>query len=93
MHEIGHALGFGSSAAFEALVQDGAFVGPRAMELFGGPVPLSEDEAHFAADTSIGGRVPTMELGSRVGERKLPTALDLAVLEDIGYEIRWELVP
>lgn len=93
MHEIGHALGFGSSAAFDALVEDGMFVGPRAMELFGGPVPLAPDLAHFAADTEFEGRTPTMELGSRVGERKRPTALDLAALEDIGYEIRWELVP
>lgn len=93
MHEIGHALGFGGSLAYEALVVDDTFTGPRAVEIFGGPVPLSSDLSHFARDTMIDGQTPVMELGSRPGERKFPTALDLAVLEDIGYAIRWDQVP
>jgi hypothetical protein len=92
IHEIGHVLGIGSAAAFEALVEDGNFVGPKAIEVHGGPVPLAPDESHFARDISSRGKVPSMELGTAPGQRKRPTALDLAVLEDLGYSIRWELV-
>jgi hypothetical protein len=93
IHEIGHALGFANSNAFDALVDNGTFVGPTAMDLHGGPVPLSPDNYHFITDTMSAGATPVMEAGTKNGERKRPTPLDLAVLEDIGYEIRWELVP
>jgi len=92
IHEIGHVLGIGSAAAFEALVEDGNFVGQKAMEVHGGPVPLAPDGTHFARDISSRGKVPSMELGTAPGQRKRPTALDLAVLEDLGYSIRWDLV-
>jgi hypothetical protein len=85
-------LGFGSSAAFEALVQDGAFVGARAVEVHGGPVPLAPDGVHFESNTMSNGKVPSMEYGTAPGQRKRPTELDLAVLEDLGYTVRWELV-
>ena len=92
IHEIGHVLGIGSAAAFDALVENGNFVGQKAMEVHGGPVPLAPDETHFARDISSRGKVPSMELGTAPGQRKRPTALDLAVLEDLGYSVRWELV-
>jgi hypothetical protein len=92
IHELGHVLGIGSAAAFDALVEDGRFIGARAMEVHGGPVELAPDGNHFAADTMSRGKVPSMEYGTRPGQRKRPTELDLAVLEDLGYTIRWELV-
>lgn len=92
IHEIGHALGIGSAKAFEALVVDSAFVGEKAMEVYGGPVPLEPGGDHFAHDIMSNEKTPSLELGTQLGERKLPTALDLAVLEDLGYTIRWDLV-
>jgi hypothetical protein len=92
IHEFGHVLGIGSAAAFDALIENGNFVGRKAMEVHGGPVPLAPDESHFARDISSRGKVPSMELGTAPGQRKRPTALDLAVLQDLGYSIRWELV-
>jgi len=92
IHELGHVLGIGSAAAFDALVEAGRFVGPRAMEVHGGPVPLAADGVHFERDTLSNGKLPSLELGTAPGQRKRPTELDLAVLEDLGYTIRWELV-
>lgn len=87
IHELGHALGVGGSAAFEAWVDADAetFIGPRAMEVYGGPVPLAGDLVHIRGDVLSDGQEPAMAFGTMPGQRKSPTPLDLAVLEDIGY--------
>jgi hypothetical protein len=92
IHEIGHMLGIGSAAAWDELVDGTNFIGERTMEVFGGPVPLATDLSHFADETMIDGETPSMELGTEPGQRKYPTRLDLAVLEDLGYTIRWDLI-
>jgi len=89
IHEVGHVLGFATSNAFEALISGETFIGPRAVEVYGGPVPLEPDLNHILHDTEINGKIPVMERGSPLGQRKRPTELDLAVLEDIGYIIDW----
>lgn len=88
-HEIGHVLGFATSNAFQALISGETFTGPRAMEIYGGPVPLEPDLNHILRNTEINGEIPVMERGSSAGRRKTPTELDLAILEDIGYIIDW----
>jgi hypothetical protein len=91
MHEMGHMLGIGSAAAFTDLVVNGTFQGARAMEVYGAAVPLAPDNVHILRNTMSGGRLPVMEYGSAPGQRKAPTELDLAILEDLGYQIRWDI--
>jgi Ca2+-binding RTX toxin-like protein len=86
LHEIGHILGIGTSAAFEALVANGMFDGVNARAVNGGqPVPLEADMSHvqdgFAGDTVLFDPILTN------GTRTLPSDLDLAMLADIGFEI------
>ena len=86
LHEIGHILGIGTSAAFEALIVDGGFAGVNARAVNDGlPLPLESDLSHvdegFADDTVL--LDPTITTGTRT----LPGIVDLAMLADIGFEI------
>jgi hypothetical protein len=98
LHEIGHALAFYGSrtALYAQYTADGRFFrGPKAMELYGGPVPIGNPiRAHFAEDVTYHGQMPLMVSGSNVprNRRLRITALDLAVLQDLGYRIRWDRV-
>lgn len=87
LHELGHILGVGTAPAFRALVEEGAFTGPRASALYGGPVPLAADEEHFTNDVRFEGERVLMDVSDPLGERFLPTGLDLAALADLGYEL------
>jgi len=85
-HEIGHILGVGTSGAFSNLVTATGFDGPNARAVNGGtPIPLAPDLAHvadgFADDSTL--MDPTLTTGTR----GTPTAVDLALLADIGFEI------
>ena len=85
-HEIGHILGIGRSGAYEARIVEGTFAGPNAMSVNGGaPVPLADGGFHVA-DGFAGGGV-LLDPTSMRGERKGPSAVDLAILADIGYEV------
>jgi hypothetical protein len=90
LHEIGHVLGIGASPLWEELIVDGAFTGPRAVALYGGPVPVYEDNSHLDLGVTSDGAECLMGPSTTAGTRKLPTALDLAVLEDLGYHLRTE---
>ncbi|WP_434051872.1 MAG: hypothetical protein RDA78_21780 [Roseibium sp.] len=86
VHEIGHILGIGASPTFDALIVGTGFTGPNARGANGGvPVPLEPDGNHvregFAGDSVV--MDPILALGTRT----VPTAIDLALLVDIGYEI------
>jgi hypothetical protein len=88
LHEIGHTLGLGSSSeAFKALVVNGQFTGAHAVALYGGPVPMYSDGVHIALDVRSGGVECLMNPSTTAGIRRLPTPIDLAMLEDIGYHI------
>jgi hypothetical protein len=88
LHELGHVLGIGACDAFTNLVDaNGRFAGPKAVAVYGGPVPLSPDRAHLAKGTTSAGRPVLMDPGDRVGTRNYPTPLDVAMLADIGYEV------
>jgi len=85
VHEIGHVLGFGTSAIFDQ-IGAGGFDGPNALAVNGGaPIPLEPDLGHvvdgFAGDSVLMDPVGTF------GVRKTPTDIDKALLADIGYEI------
>ena len=91
LHEIGHILGIGASGAFDAFVvtdpNDGMkyFTGPNATtQNSGNPVLLEQDQAHVNEDFES---EVLLDPFSVIGERVLPTAIDLAILADIGYQI------
>ncbi len=88
-HEIGHALGIGGSDTYEALVNAELtfFEGPKAMSVYGGPVPLIENGGLHFAEIVIDDREPIMSQGTARGMRHEPGRLDFAALEDIGYEV------
>jgi len=94
LHEFGHILGIGTSAAWHALVttdENGQnfFNGPSAVETFGGPIPLQDGSfpSHFAASGIF--PEPLLDPNLTTGTRKLLTELDVAALRDIG----WQIVP
>jgi hypothetical protein len=88
-HEIGHALGIGLSPAFSRLSAGGAFTGPAARSLNGNnPVPLDRGGGHVVSSTATTGD-PLMSPLIVQGKRKLPTALDIALLSDIGYAVNY----
>lgn len=88
MHELGHILGVSPSEAFSVHVVDGTFQGPRAMEVYGGPVPLAGDGfGHIADEVRIDGKRPLMSTRKPADARYEITRLDRAILADIGYEL------
>jgi hypothetical protein len=97
-HEIAHVLGFGLSSAFLSHVETTAanqrqFVGHHAEVINGGnPMPLSNDAGHIRQGYQFGGSgEPLMSPTADVGQRKLPTVLDLAVLNDLGYSVDYRV--
>ena len=86
IHEIGHALGFGTAEAFDALVVDSHFTGYNSVRLNqGNPVPLELDDSHF--EDGFVGSPSSMEPYSLAGTREQISEFDKAALADIGYEI------
>jgi len=91
-HEIGHILGFGEAASWDARIDgQGRFTGETSMAAFGGPVPLDQFRSHWALGTAstVGGIAQTtlMDPSTVRGTRELPTALDYAGFADIGWQV------
>lgn len=99
LHEIGHSLGLNvnSTTISWNTYQSGAlFNGPNAVSVYGSAVPtVSGSNRHWAEDTMsvvFGTNTPqeaAMDPTLTVGERKLFTALDVAALKDVG----WDIIP
>ncbi len=84
-HELLHVLGFGLANSWNAKVV-GGFTGPNAVAVSGkSPVPLS-DASHWASGTTSNGQIALMTPESTNGQRKLPTRLDFAGMQDIGWQ-------
>ena len=89
-HEIGHMLGIGTCEAFRLLIQNNSFVGPKTVEIYGEPLPLSEDNYHIGdTATPVDEEEYLMDPATKNGMRKRPSIVELAILADIGYEIDW----
>ena len=86
-HEFGHVLGLGTSPRWFSQSSGGHFNGPAAAAIYGGPVPLSADGAHWANNLTVGGvhasLDPTLQTGTRVNF----SSLDYAGLADLGWSI------
>ena len=87
LHEFMHALGLGATGSYFKLYDSAFFTGAKSAALFGGNVPLEPDGHHWKQGTTYLGYEPVMTPESTTGKRKLPTELDFAALDDIGWEI------
>jgi hypothetical protein len=87
-HEVGHVLGFGTAMAYFAHVSNATFTGAHAMAAYGGAVPLIANGTHFASGLSSGGREPLLDPSRPAGVRSTATPLDVAVMADLGYDLR-----
>lgn len=89
LHELGHVLGLGTAASWSTFVSGGLFVGANATAANGGPVPVADGHwlegtmSQFAGLPQEAAMDPTLT----VGTRKQFTALDIAALDDIGWDI------
>ena len=85
-HELFHVLGFGLANSWNAKVA-GGFTGTNSVAISGrSPVPLN-DASHWASGTTSNGQIALMTPESINGQRKLPTRLDYAGLQDIGWQL------
>ncbi|MBC8354315.1 MAG: hypothetical protein H8E66_20160 [Planctomycetes bacterium] len=90
MHEVVHLFGFGTSRAWMNNVSSGVFNGPASRAANGDQgVTLSSGGGHWANGTTNSGQEAAMDPSLTTGTRKLLTPLDLAGLDDVG----WELLP
>ena len=97
-HEIFHCLGFyGATDEWKKFViQDGTqsyFNGPITRALLGGPLPLSpSDNSDHYGNTSLAGNIVPRGLMFQWGNYELNRLdigrVDLAVLQDLGYQIK-----
>lgn len=93
-HELAHALGIGTASSWNAMiVGDGsctsglAFGGAAANTSNGGADPCVESDAgHFENGLTNGGQEVAMDPSLTTGTRKLLTGLDIAALDDVGWE-------
>ncbi|MBN1911051.1 MAG: hypothetical protein JW818_14995 [Pirellulales bacterium] len=101
LHELGHLLGIGLSDSWKNLLEDESFIGTHSMAVHGGPVPLQPViKKHWAGGTTsqiYGGSLSqevSMAPSVNKGDRKLYTDLDVAGLDDIGWDTKrpaiWE---
>ena len=91
-HELGHVLGFGTVPTWFAQVSNGTFTGAHSEAVYGGPVPLTWGSGEELANISVNGTRPdfnlTLPVGMIAGTPSSPmTALDWAILEDIGWQV------
>ncbi|MDB6173885.1 MAG: hypothetical protein JWL59_3196 [Chthoniobacteraceae bacterium] len=86
-HEIAHLLGFNASVnAFAAHTSAaGLFIGSHALSVYGGPVPLSDDDSHLEADLQFEASFLTMDPALHYQTRTRFSNLEFAILQDIGY--------
>ena len=80
MHEMLHAIGWGTTWSRDGLIENGYFIGENAMDVHGGPVKLNGN-GHL--DESVGNEMGTTYITNNAENI---TDLTLAILEDMGYE-------
>lgn len=92
LHELGHVLGLGSADSWYNLINNSdEFTGAAAVATFSGNIPITSDGAHWDYGTMsfVDGvaQEAAMDPDIFLGTRKLFTDLDLAALDDIGWDI------
>ncbi len=92
LHELGHVLGLGTADSWDNLINDSdEFTGANAVATFSGNIPVTDEGAHWASGTKsfVDGVLQETAMDPEIsyGVRKLFTDLDLAALDDIGWDI------
>ena len=86
-HEVGHILGLGTAPTWFGQVSGGAFRGPAARAVYGGPVPVTADGAHWANGLTVGRSPVSLDPVMSTGTRVAFSALDYAALGDAGWSV------
>ncbi len=96
LHELAHVLGLGTADAWYAAINGGVFTGPASAAANGGAEPgVTPGGGHWLDGTTSriyltpSAQETALDPDILLGARKLPTDLDLAGLDDIG----WDLAP
>ncbi|MDB5309360.1 MAG: repeat protein, partial [Gemmataceae bacterium] len=93
-HELAHTLGIGTVPTWFAQVKNGAFTGPHAETIYGGPVPLTWGAGGELNNVTVKGVPPVMNLNLQAGTRVATfTPLDWSLLADIGWSVGGVTVP
>lgn len=94
LHEILHVLGYGTSASWDDLVSGTDWAGSEVASILGtGIDALNVDGFHIASGLESPGyedgvlRQTVLNKSPQPGERDQITLLDIAFLEDVGYQI------
>jgi hypothetical protein len=89
LHELGHALGFGTAGEWSDLVVGGLFTGAASVASYGGSVPTSGGHWADGVESTVGGVTQETAMDPIItqGDRKLFTELDFAGLDDIGWDV------
>lgn len=88
IHELGHALGFGTAASFKRLISGSSFVGSVSKAANGNVnVPLASGLGHWKDGILSGGKETAMDPTIVGGTRKLLTPLDYAGFDDLGWTV------
>ena len=97
LHEIGHVLGMGIADSWDNLINvSDEFTGAVSVAEYGGNVPLQSTHGHWAAGTTSTvfltstSQEAAMDPNITVGTRKVFTDLDMAGLDDIGWDVNPE---
>src|SRR5262249_16382547 len=89
-----HILGFGVSESWFRIASGNQFFGPNAAAINNNqPVPLTSGNFEWVEDTLSQGQRTLMDADLEDGERILPTALDLAAMQDIGWTLQTNSPP
>lgn len=93
IHELGHILGFSRDIyAFKRHVVNSTFTGPNAKLVNGGQgIPLSENGHIQEGYTYSNYGESSLDPTTMDGVRQLPTLLDMAILDDVGYTINYAM--
>ncbi|MEZ6071956.1 MAG: dockerin type I domain-containing protein [Pirellulales bacterium] len=89
VHELAHALGFGTADEWIALVSGGQFFGAASIASYGSPVPVTAGHWAEGVDSTVNGVAQETAMDPTVtqGQRKYFTELDFAGLDDIGWDV------
>lgn len=84
MHEMLHAIGFGTTWSRDGLISGDNYIGQNGMDVYGGPVPY-DGAGHLAE--SVGDEMGTTFISN--GSENI-TDLTLAILEDMGFDTTYD---
>lgn len=93
LHELAHVLGIGTADSWYSQVAGNTFTGPAATAVYGGNPPLQSGGGHWSPNTTShiyltpSPQEAALDPDILLGERKLPTDLDIAGLDDLGWTI------